>query len=141
VFFFDTPELALNAAAVVVRARRRQGEDGDTVSSSDRSYGAQVLRERQQVATVGWSRGGRKGRGMTIGPGTAHRHRVRQARFQGRDDRKDSSGCGRATAVRVIDALVVYKDAEGELAVLKGSQLSKDEAKEFGAAVGGLIGR
>ena len=31
VFFFDTPELALNAAGVVVRARRRQGEDADTV--------------------------------------------------------------------------------------------------------------
>jgi hypothetical protein len=30
VFFFDTPELALNAAGVVVRARRRQGE-ADTV--------------------------------------------------------------------------------------------------------------
>jgi hypothetical protein len=31
VFFFDTPNLACNAAGVVVRARRRQGEDGDTV--------------------------------------------------------------------------------------------------------------
>ena len=31
VFFFDTQELALNAAGVVVRARRRQGEQGDTV--------------------------------------------------------------------------------------------------------------
>ena len=31
VFFFDTPELALNAAGVVVRARRRQNESGDTV--------------------------------------------------------------------------------------------------------------
>ncbi|HET7234885.1 MAG TPA: adenylate cyclase [Actinomycetota bacterium] len=31
VFFFDTPDLALNGAGVVVRARRRQGEDGDTV--------------------------------------------------------------------------------------------------------------
>jgi len=31
VFFFDTPELALNAAGVVVRARRRQGEEADTV--------------------------------------------------------------------------------------------------------------
>jgi hypothetical protein len=39
-----------------------------------------------------------------------------------------------------IDALVVYKDAEGEVAVLKGSQLSKDEAQEFGAVVGGLLG-
>lgn len=31
VFFFDTPDLALNAAGVVVRARRRQNERGDTV--------------------------------------------------------------------------------------------------------------
>ena len=31
VFFFDTPDLALNAAGVVVRARRRQGEEADTV--------------------------------------------------------------------------------------------------------------
>jgi uncharacterized membrane protein len=42
--------------------------------------------------------------------------------------------------VRVIDALVVFKDAEGEVAVLKGSQLSVDEAEEFGAVVGGLLG-
>jgi hypothetical protein len=31
VFFFDTPDLRLNEAGVVVRARRRQGEEGDTV--------------------------------------------------------------------------------------------------------------
>ncbi|HET9248463.1 MAG TPA: hypothetical protein VFP13_00790, partial [Actinomycetota bacterium] len=31
VFFFDTPDLALNGAGVVVRARRRQNEQGDTV--------------------------------------------------------------------------------------------------------------
>jgi hypothetical protein len=31
VFFFDTPDLALNAAGVAVRARRRRGEDADTV--------------------------------------------------------------------------------------------------------------
>ncbi len=31
VFFFDTPQLALNAAGVVVRARRIQGRAGDTV--------------------------------------------------------------------------------------------------------------
>jgi len=30
VFFFDTPELALNQAGVVVRARRIQGRDGDS---------------------------------------------------------------------------------------------------------------
>ncbi|MDQ3122441.1 MAG: adenylate cyclase, partial [Actinomycetota bacterium] len=31
VFFFDTPDLALNAAGVVVRARRIQGKGGDSV--------------------------------------------------------------------------------------------------------------
>ncbi len=31
VFFFDTPDLALNNAGIVVRARRRQGGAGDTV--------------------------------------------------------------------------------------------------------------
>ncbi len=31
VFFFDTPKLALNAAGVVVRARRIQGKGGDSV--------------------------------------------------------------------------------------------------------------
>jgi hypothetical protein len=31
VFFFDTRDLKLNEAGVVVRARRRQGEEGDTV--------------------------------------------------------------------------------------------------------------
>jgi len=42
--------------------------------------------------------------------------------------------------IRVIDALVVYKDADGEVAALKGSQLSKEEAEEFGAVVGALLG-
>jgi uncharacterized membrane protein len=42
--------------------------------------------------------------------------------------------------VRVIDALVVYKDTEGNVTVAKGSQLSRDEAREFGAVVGGLVG-
>jgi len=31
VFFFDTPKLDLNTAGVVVRARRRQNDTGDTV--------------------------------------------------------------------------------------------------------------
>jgi hypothetical protein len=31
VFFFDTPDLTLNDHGIVVRARRRQGEEGDTV--------------------------------------------------------------------------------------------------------------
>ena len=42
--------------------------------------------------------------------------------------------------VRVIDALAVHKDAEGELEVAHLSNLTGDEAKEFGRTVGALIG-
>jgi uncharacterized membrane protein len=42
--------------------------------------------------------------------------------------------------VRVIDALAVYKDAEGELEVEHLSNLSEDEAIELGTKVGALIG-
>jgi uncharacterized membrane protein len=43
-------------------------------------------------------------------------------------------------AVRVIDALAVYKDAAGHVTGLKESQLSGEERAEFGALVGALIG-
>jgi uncharacterized membrane protein len=42
--------------------------------------------------------------------------------------------------VRVIDAVVVHKDANGKVEVLKRSDLSDDEAAEFGAIVGALVG-
>jgi uncharacterized membrane protein len=42
--------------------------------------------------------------------------------------------------VRVIDALAVRKDAEGNAEALHESQLSADEQAAFGALVGGLIG-
>ena len=42
--------------------------------------------------------------------------------------------------VRVIDALAVYKDADGELEVEHLSNLTGDEAKELGRTVGALIG-
>ncbi len=42
--------------------------------------------------------------------------------------------------VRVIDGLVVRKDAEGEVTAMKRSDLSEQEAEEFGATVGALIG-
>jgi uncharacterized membrane protein len=42
--------------------------------------------------------------------------------------------------VRVIDALAVYKDAAGEMEVMHLSNLSKDEAIEFGSKVAALIG-
>jgi uncharacterized membrane protein len=42
--------------------------------------------------------------------------------------------------VRVIDALAVHKDAEGEVEVAHLSNLTKDEAIELGSKVGALIG-
>jgi uncharacterized membrane protein len=45
-----------------------------------------------------------------------------------------------ADIIRVIDALVVWKDEEGNVAVLQDSDLTKDEALEYGAVIGGLIG-
>lgn len=45
-----------------------------------------------------------------------------------------------ADTVRVIDALVVVKDAEGEVDAVELSQLDVDASMEFGATVGALIG-
>jgi uncharacterized membrane protein len=42
--------------------------------------------------------------------------------------------------VRVIDALAVHKDADGEIEVAHLSNLSKDEAIELGSKIGALIG-
>src|SRR4051794_32973470 len=42
--------------------------------------------------------------------------------------------------VRVIDALAVYKDLDGELAAMHLSNLTDDEAIELGSKVGALIG-
>jgi len=47
----------------------------------------------------------------------------------------------RATdAIRVIDALAVYKDAKGEIEVEHLSNLTTDEAVELGSKVGALVG-
>jgi uncharacterized membrane protein len=45
-----------------------------------------------------------------------------------------------ADIIRLVDLLGVWKDEEGNVAVIQDTQLSKDEAKEFGAVIGGLIG-
>jgi uncharacterized membrane protein len=42
--------------------------------------------------------------------------------------------------VRVIDALAVYKDAQGEVEVEHLSNLSQEEAIELGSKVGALVG-
>jgi uncharacterized membrane protein len=45
-----------------------------------------------------------------------------------------------ADAVRVIDSLVVYKDAAGDLEVEHLSNLSTEEAIELGSKIGALVG-
>jgi uncharacterized membrane protein len=45
-----------------------------------------------------------------------------------------------ADIIRLIDLLAVWKDKDGNVTVLQDTQLSKEEAKEVGAVVGGLIG-
>lgn len=45
-----------------------------------------------------------------------------------------------ADVARLIDLLVVKKDGEGDVEVLQQSDLSPDEATEFGALAGALIG-
>jgi uncharacterized membrane protein len=42
--------------------------------------------------------------------------------------------------VRVIDALVVYKDDKGDVTTMKFSNLTDEEATEFGSKVGALLG-
>jgi len=43
-------------------------------------------------------------------------------------------------AIRVIDALAVFKDAAGEIEIEHLSNLSRDEAIELGSVVGALVG-
>ena len=42
--------------------------------------------------------------------------------------------------IRLIDVLAVWKDANGEVEAIQASDLSVEEAEEFGATVGALIG-
>ena len=45
-----------------------------------------------------------------------------------------------SNAVKVVDALVVYKNDIGDMAVLQSGNLNEDESVEFGAKVGALVG-
>ena len=45
-----------------------------------------------------------------------------------------------SNAVKVIDALALYKDPEGDMTVMRISNLTEEESVEFGAKVGALIG-
>src|SRR3954447_17589247 len=80
-----------------------------------------------------------KGRGMAIGPVQLIVLGFEHPEFHGEIiaelERLRESG-----AVRVIDALAVHKDADGELEVQHLSNLSKEEAIELGSVVGALVG-
>jgi uncharacterized membrane protein len=76
---------------------------------------------------------------MTIGPVQLIVLGFREPEFHGEIiaelDRLKESG-----TVRVIDALAVYKDTDGEVEVMHLSNLSTDEAIELGSKVGALVG-
>ncbi|MDN5932683.1 MAG: hypothetical protein L0I24_16730 [Pseudonocardia sp.] len=76
---------------------------------------------------------------MTIGPVQLIVLGFREPEFHGEIiaelDRLKESG-----TVRVIDALAVYKDTDGEVEVMHLSNLSVDEAIELGSKIGALIG-
>lgn len=76
---------------------------------------------------------------MAIGPVQLLVLGFNQPDFQG-EIRKELQLLRDNELVRVIDALAVEKDSEGAVSILHESQLSDDEAAEFGALVGALVG-
>jgi uncharacterized membrane protein len=76
---------------------------------------------------------------MAIGPVQLLVLGFKQPDFQG-EIRQELDRLRDNDLVRVIDALAVRKDADGNVEVLHESQLSDDEQAAFGALVGGLIG-
>jgi uncharacterized membrane protein len=83
--------------------------------------------------------GSQEGTDMAIGPVQLLVLGFNHPDFQG-EIRKELQLLRNNDLVRVIDMLGVEKDAEGNVAVLHESQLSDDEAAEFGAVVGALVG-
>lgn len=45
-----------------------------------------------------------------------------------------------AGVIRLIDARFIWKDANGDIEILKATQLTEEEQKRFGAAISALIG-
>jgi uncharacterized membrane protein len=76
---------------------------------------------------------------MAIGPVQLLVLGFKQPDFQG-EIRDELDRLRDNDLVRVVDALGLRKDAEGEVQVLHESQLSGDQQAAFGALVGGLIG-
>jgi uncharacterized membrane protein len=76
---------------------------------------------------------------MAIGPVQLLVLGFKQPDFQG-EIREELDRLRDNDLVRVIDALAVRKDADGDVQRLHQSQLSADQQQAFGALVGGLIG-
>jgi len=76
---------------------------------------------------------------MAIGPVQLLVLGFKQPDFHG-ENREELDRLRDNDLVRVIDALAVRKDADGNVDMLHQSQLSTDEQQAFGALVGGLIG-
>jgi uncharacterized membrane protein len=70
---------------------------------------------------------------------SADRARIRAPEFHG-EIVTELERLRTSDTIRVIDALAVHKDAEGEIEVAHLSNLSKDEAIELGTEIGALIG-
>jgi uncharacterized membrane protein len=76
---------------------------------------------------------------MAIGPVQLLVLGFDQPDFQG-DIQSELDRLKEHDAVRVISGVAVYKDADGKVTTLQRSDLSDEEAAEFGAVVGALIG-
>jgi uncharacterized membrane protein len=86
-----------------------------------------------------WLEGSSEGRYMAIGPVQLIVLGFNHPEFHG-EIIGELEKLRESDTVRVIDALAVHKDADGEIEVQHLSNLSKDEAIELGSKVGALIG-
>src|SRR4051794_12195615 len=144
------------------RLRGRQARSGESRRCSRGRGGSSARRERR-----GHLRRARAAR-RAEGQGRPHGCRVRSAEAQapGADMSASANGFGpvqmlvvgfetealsgkvleeltklrEADIVRLVDLLVVAKDDEGDLAVVQATDLTQEQAMEFGALVGALVG-
>lgn len=77
--------------------------------------------------------------GMTLGPVQMLVIGFEEPRFTGRIA-AELERLRSLDVVRLLDMLVVEKDADGRVSAVQASDLRPDEARQFGAIVGALIG-
>jgi uncharacterized membrane protein len=80
-----------------------------------------------------------RGRGMAVGPVQLVVLGFDQPNFHG-EIIEQLEALRKTDTVRVIDAIAVYKDADGDLEVEHLSNLTQAEAIELGSTIGALIG-